>query len=189
LRRCAYARGLEFEHLASVGNFAGRSIDIADRRRGALVGAAAGFERAVRADPEFHAAFLHLGRVRMLQDVEAEAAKALEVAARAHDPAVAYLAKLFAGSLAERAGRFEEAEAQYRAAVSVYPSGQKGLMALGQLLGRTSREAEARQLLEAALRDGRSRSVDPYWTYLVPPRIGLGQVAAWLDELGVEARR
>jgi hypothetical protein len=62
-------------------------------------------------------------------------------------------------------------------------------MALGQLLGRTGREAEARQLLEVALRDGRSRSVDPYWTYLVPPRIGVAQVAAWLDELGVEARR
>jgi hypothetical protein len=62
-------------------------------------------------------------------------------------------------------------------------------MALGQLLGRTGREAEARQLLEVALRDGRSRSVDPYWTYLGPPRIGVAQVAAWLDELGVEARR
>jgi hypothetical protein len=47
--------------------------------------------------------------------------------------------------------------------VSAYPAGQKGRMALGQLLGRTGREAEARQLLEVALRDGRSRSFDPYW--------------------------
>jgi tetratricopeptide (TPR) repeat protein len=193
--RSAYARGLQFEFRATVDPELNRhrpssvAPNVGEAVRGALSGAAAAFERALEADPSFHGASLHLGRVLMLQGLADRAAPAFAHASGSPDPRVAYLASLFAGGLAERAGQLDDAEQRYRAAWQHYPSGQAVVMALGQLFSRTGREQEARELLAAALRNGRSRSVEPFWTYLVPPVIDLPLIAAWLDELGVEARR
>jgi tetratricopeptide (TPR) repeat protein len=118
-------------------------------------------------DPSLHAAALHLGRIRMLQGQRLEAATLFRSALASVDPSVAYLAALFLGSLEEREERFGEAEAFYRDAVRRVPYGQAAPLALAQLLSRTGREVEARQVLAARLQT-RTVIVEPMWAYGPP---------------------
>ena len=119
--------------------------------QGTWLTAATALVEALKQDPSLHAAALHLGRIRMLQGQRLEAATLFRSALASVDPSVAYLAALFLGSLEEREERFGEAEALYRDAVRRVPYGQAAPLALAQLLSRTGREAEAREVLAARL--------------------------------------
>jgi tetratricopeptide (TPR) repeat protein len=188
-----YRRGLLYEHDGSVGVSGLASWDgsigvgYAGHLRRSLAGAAAAYRAALAADPALSQASLRLGRVRMLQGSRTEAAGHFERAMWSPDPRITYLAALFLGSLAELGGRFSEADRLYREASVVYPSGQAAVLARSQLLGRTGRQAEGRRTLAAFLAD-RSIVAEPLWSYLVPPRVTLPNLAAWLDELRAELR-
>jgi len=122
-------------------------------------------EGALTLDGELLAAALHLGRVRLLENREAEAVKYLRQAADAPSRSVAYLAKLFLGSIAERASKWDDAEAEYRSAVKLFPTAQSGIVALTQFLDRRGRPADASAVLQGMLAPTTSRTVDPWWLY------------------------
>jgi tetratricopeptide (TPR) repeat protein len=123
-------------------------------------------------DPDLLEAALHLGRVRMLEGRDAEAVPLLERAAASKTRSVSYLAKLFLGAFDERASQWDAAEARYRGALAVFPTGQSAAVALAQLLDRRGRTADGAQTLAALLGRPGARVVDPWWVYF--------------DEAGVE---
>jgi tetratricopeptide (TPR) repeat protein len=127
---------------------------------------------AITLDPELLEAALHLGRIRMLEGRDADAAPLLERAALSKTRSVSYLAKLFLGAFAERAARWADAEARYREALAVFPRGQSASVALAQLLDRRGRGAEGAQLLANLLARPNAWIVEPWWLYF--------------DEAGVE---
>jgi tetratricopeptide (TPR) repeat protein len=140
----------------------------ADTRR-ALRTAADRFEQAIDADPACLEAALHLGRVRLVERREAEATRWLRQAATAPGVTVPYLASLFLGALAERQGRYADAEKDYRAALDLFRWGQSASLALSHLLMRTGRESEARDTLAQHFTTTGGRVTEPLWTYLGDP--------------------
>jgi hypothetical protein len=133
-----------------------------------LQSASARFADAVREDRSFHAAALHLGRIRLLQGSLGDAQRNLEIGARSALPTERYLALLFLGAIAERRQAFDEAEARYRAALLEFKWGQSGPLALARLLSRTNRQREADEVVSTLLERG-DATVDPLWTYLAKP--------------------
>ena len=185
----SFAKGVEAERRGSeqgvsarIGSYAGQP------HQGWWAAAVAAYEDALDKDPSYRPPALHLGRVRMLQGRRAEAARHFERAADADDPRVRYLAQLFLGSLAERDGRYADAERAYVGAIGIYPSGQAGPLALSQILSRTGREAEARQAI-AYLVTRTGAITEPLWTYLPPPRMDVMDHQRALVELRAEVRK
>ena len=119
---------------------------------------------ALRTNATLHQARLHLGRIRMIQGQRTEAASLLRDALASPDPTVAYLSALFLGSIEERDNRFDSAEELYRRANATWPHGQAGPLALAELLSRTGRDSEAREVLVARLTSG-TRRIEPMWSY------------------------
>jgi tetratricopeptide (TPR) repeat protein len=167
-----YLRALEFEWRgANEARFVspGQSmLSMRNQAQGTWTGAATALVEALKEDPSLHAAALHLGRIRMLQGQPLEATRLFRSALVSVDPAVAYLAALFLGSLEEREERFAEAEALYRDALARIPYGQAAPLALAQLLSRIGREAEARGVLAARLLRPQTFVVEPMWAYGPP---------------------
>lgn len=136
-------------------------------------------EAALTMDAELLDAALHLGRVRLLEGRDADAVKFLSLAADSPSKPVSYLARLFLGSIAERASKWDEAEKNYRAAVKLFPTAQSGVIALSQFLDRRGQPADAASLLQAMVAPGTARTVDPWWLYFEEagiesaPKIGL----------------
>ena len=154
--------------------------------RKALGTAADRFEQAIDADPACLEAALHLGRVRLLERREAEATRWLRQAATAPGVTVPYLASLFLGALAERQGRYADAEKDYRAARDLFRWGQAASLALSHLLMRTGRESEARDQLAQQFTTTGGRVTEPLWTYLADPA---SDPAAALNQLRAEVWR
>jgi tetratricopeptide (TPR) repeat protein len=142
---------------------------------------------SLRADPSDAETRLHLGRVLMLQDNEAQAV-AMFSALRSDsaDPDVAYLAHLFAGGAHEREGRLELAAAAYREAVAMVPAAQAAYIALSHVLQRSGRTDEARAINARLLAEPRKPRYDPMWTYFF---VAVEAVHDRLAELRLEARR
>jgi tetratricopeptide (TPR) repeat protein len=177
--RASYTRGLGFEATAAregvIPEPGESSVFTGSTRIEAyLVPAAEAFADALKQDPGLHGASLHLGRVRLLQGQRAEAATLFRGALDDVDPAVAYLAALFLGSLEERNERYDAAEKLYRDAVRRIPWGQSAPLALSELLSRTGREKEARDTLAAHFTFVGSGIIDPLWTYTALPSDELG---------------
>jgi tetratricopeptide (TPR) repeat protein len=189
--RTAFEDGLTSEiQAAAAGPLSGRlpkrTLVVPTEARSALRAAARHFERALREDPGCREAALHLGRVRLLEGREPEAERWLRLASAAHHPSVRYLAIMFLGVIAERQGRYGDAEAQYRSALESFRWGQSAPLALSHVLMRTGREAEARQTLAAHFAGTLGRVVEPLWTYLIEPSAHL---APTLNQLRAEIWR
>lgn len=175
--RASYTRGLDFESTAAregVIPRPGESTEFTGNVRIEvyLLPAAEAFADALKQDPGLRCAALHLGRIRLLQRQEDEAATLLRTALDDVDPAVAYLAALFLGSIEERNERYDRAEKLYRDALRRIPLGQSAPLALSELLSRTGREAEARAVLAAHFKSG--GAVDPLWVYSANLRDDVG---------------
>ena len=111
----------------------------------------------------------------MLQGQRNEAASLLRGAIGDVDPAVAYLAELFLGSIHERNGELDAAEKLYRSAVRRIPWGQSAPLALAELLSRAGREAEARSAVGEHFQSiGAGTIVEPLWTLSTLPADELG---------------
>jgi len=151
-----------------------KAVPITAEARRELVEAAGHFEDALATDREHAGAALHLGRIRLIEGRDADADRALRGAAASADAPVRYLALLFLGAIAERQSRFEDAAAQYRAAMAYFRWGQSAPLALSHVLMRIGREPEARALLIEHFEGVRGRTIDPLWTYLSDPATDLG---------------
>jgi tetratricopeptide (TPR) repeat protein len=175
--RRSYARGLRFESTAALEAVIpkpGESSVFSEgiRIEAFLVPAAEALLDALKQDPGLHGAALHLGRIRLLQGQREEAAALLRTAVDDVDPAVAYLAALFLGSVEERNEQYDVAEKLYRDAVRRIPWGQSAPLALSELLSRTGRETEARDVLAAHFKV--SGIIEPLWAYSALPNDELG---------------
>jgi tetratricopeptide (TPR) repeat protein len=143
------------------------------------------YQDARQRNPDDKLTLLHLGRVRMRLNSWADARRDFTQAATASDPRVRYLALLFLGSIAERDGKYNEAEQSYLEAMKTYPLGQAWSLALSQLLSRTGREAEARKAIEV-LGSRKGNVVEPLWTYLPPPALDVVDLQMSFNELRAE---
>ncbi len=170
MARAEYLQGLELESkgsheptaLTAVGP---NAYDKAGARATHFVRASELFTTALQRRPDLTVAALHLGRIRMLEDKNEQAAALFRSALIDVDPSVRYLAALFLGSLEEREGRFDAAEKLYRDAMQSMPYGQSAPLALSELLSRTGREAEARSALTARVLRMNAQVVEPFWAY------------------------
>jgi hypothetical protein len=136
-----------------------------------FVPAAREFQAALSLEPGLAEAALHLGRIRMLEARETEAAVLLEQAAGSRARPVAYLAHLFLGAFDERASRWDAAESRYRQALAIFSAGQSAPLALAHLLDRRGRTADAAQVLAGILGRGAADVVDPWWVYFDEARL------------------
>jgi tetratricopeptide (TPR) repeat protein len=187
--RAAYLQGLELEGRGAHESLllqppsGPNSYDKAGARAGYLAQAGELFTRALKQRPELTVAALHLGRIRMLQGNSAEATPLFRSALADVDPAVRYLASLFLGSLEERDGRFDVAEKLYREALALIPYGQSAPLALSELLSRTGKETDARQVLAARLLRMNTDVLEPFWAYgpedVPATRFDLLRVEVW----------
>lgn len=125
------------------------------------------FEKALTADPDLAEARLRLGRVEWrLEHADAARTALDETLARTSQPLVRYLGHLYLGQLHEEAGRLEEAEREYRAALDVDPQAQAAAVALSYVLQLAGDPAASREVLARAVaQGGRRRRADAYWDY------------------------
>jgi tetratricopeptide (TPR) repeat protein len=137
------------------------------------------FEEALRRSPQLLDAAVHLGRMEMVDDREDRASAAFVKAAASTRRSTAYLAKLFAGAMAERRNAFGDAEAHYRRALVVAPGSQAARLALAQVLVRTGRSLEARQVVDEQLqRAAAIPIIDPWWVYWRHGKAGVAALRA-----------
>jgi len=137
------------------------------------------FEEALHRSPHLLDAAVHLGRMEMVDDREDRASAAFAKAAASTRRSTVYLAALFAGSIEERRNRLDAAESGYRHALLMVPRSQAARLALAQVLGRTGRSAEARQVLDEQLqRAAASPIIDPWWVYWRHGKAGVAALRA-----------
>jgi tetratricopeptide (TPR) repeat protein len=170
--RASYLRGLGFEATAAregaiPGPGESSVFTGSTRLEMYLIPAAEAFADALKQNPQLRCAALHLGRIRILQGQRDEAAALLRSALDDVDPAVVYLAALFLGSIEERNERFAAAEELYQRALRKIPWGQSAPLALSELLSRSGREAQAREVLAAHFTHIGAGIVEPLWVYSV----------------------
>jgi tetratricopeptide (TPR) repeat protein len=122
------------------------------------------FRRAVRADPALVEARVRLGRLLGERKHHDEAVAELN-AALVEQPAgpVAFYAHLFAGRSSQAIGKFDDAQAHFRAAMALFPGAQSALLAQSQA---SLLAADVTAALDAIERLDRSSSArDPWWKY------------------------
>ncbi len=180
--QAAFERGMRAERFGALtgAEAAGTIRGLAPSAVRHFESAASEYAKAMVFDPSFLEASLRLGRMRVLLRQADAAIDPLERASRAPDRHVAYLALLYRGAVAERQEEFAAAEGYYRQANAVFRWGMSGPVALAQLLSRTGREAEAREVLAEHLAHTAGRIVDPLPTYLVEPGDAPGATLAAL---------
>jgi len=179
-----YLRGYLHETFASprVQNVA-RAITSAGSRtrvrapRTELREAESYFRRALAGNPALTDARLRLGRVLALLGNDADAVRELRTVLDAtSDPVLLYCAHLFLGSALESLDRRDEARDAYTRASSYFANADAPRLALSQLAVRSGNAAEAHTRLDAILaRRGGSDQDDPWWTYPIDIRRGVGK--------------
>jgi len=123
----------------------------------------AAYARVVETYPDFLAARLRLGWALYLNRSAAGREHLEQVAARAAQPDLRYLAHLFLGALAEREQRLDDALRAYEAANAAVSqqSALVGIMAVAGALGDQARVQRAARSMEALT----VQSGDDPWTY------------------------
>lgn len=115
-------------------------------------------------------------------DRNREAAVELARAPREHvaaDRVLAYWRDLIAGRIHEALDQPAIAETDYAGAVEAFPQAQTAALALGSLLERRGRSAEAERVI-ARVRALPPTALDPWWLYWMGDK---RWVEIWLDEL------
>lgn len=157
---------------------------LAERRTRHLDDADRWLRQALDREPSSVDCRLHLGRVASLLD--RQDAPALLETVRAAEAAYAYLADMFLGASAERAGRMDVAESHYRSALERLADGHAAYMALARVLRMAGHTDEARGLLDASVSRSPDDRREPWWWYFYEAP---GLAAARMDARRDEARR
>jgi hypothetical protein len=145
----------------------------------------ADLDRLARIDGIGYEAKLRAGMVRFHLGELEESLADLQFASRASDRFVAFLAHLVAGHVLKSRGSPEEAEGEYRAAVTVSPTARSGVLSLAAQLFLLDKREEAVEISHAALRFGIAVS-DPWRDY------GFADYRLWpsyQDQLHASLRR
>jgi tetratricopeptide (TPR) repeat protein len=126
------------------------------------------YESAVKIDPEADLARLRLGVVSWrLRELETAANRLREVTERSQLTRPLFLAHLFLGRVHEDESRLEEAEAEYRQALTLDPGAQSAAVALSHVLRLRGDGEGARQVLQPILQKAPRRDQrDAFWDYL-----------------------
>lgn len=157
---------------------------MAQRRGRYLQGAERWLRRSLDLEPSSVECRLHLGRVASLLE-RAEGSQLLD-GLRASERSHAYLAEVFLGASAERAGDLALAESRYRAAIARLPEGHAACIALCRVLRVAGRSDEARALLAASVARPAGTRREPWWWYFYEAP---GLAAARMEARREEARR
>jgi tetratricopeptide (TPR) repeat protein len=160
---------------------------VMQRRVGHLNEALDWLRSAGALDPENDLLQVHLGRVLALRGNDDDAAAILgRVQSGTNDGATGYLASIFIGGLRERQGRFDDAAAAYRAAIASFPLGHAAYIGLSEVLQRTGRGDQAREVLSGLVTERLGVAREPLWWYFFDPP---GVAEQRLDEVMKEARQ
>jgi tetratricopeptide (TPR) repeat protein len=126
------------------------------------------YESALKLDPERGLARLRLGVVSWrLHDMESARAALQQVTEQSHEAKSLFLAHLYLGRVQEDESRFDDAESEYRLALSLDPGAQSAAVALSHLLRLQGDGDASRQVLLTALsRAPRRERRDAFWDYL-----------------------
>jgi hypothetical protein len=158
-----------------------RAVHQASVRR-ALARAVAHYERALSLDPQFAEARMRLGFALLRLGRADDAYRELHRAENdAREARVAYLARLFLGSLHEHTGRLGDAIAAYRDARASGPRCQVAAVALSHALYRAGDRIGAADMAREAGASDPAACEDPWWSY------DYGQ--AWKIDVTMEALR
>jgi tetratricopeptide (TPR) repeat protein len=128
------------------------------------------FQRAVRLDPAFAEARVHLGHVLLARGQFEDAINEL-TAVEMREPLLRYYANMFLGAAREALGRVDAARAAYDQAAAIFPRAQSPYLALSALDARRGDRGAARKSIEQVLafpRDAALRD-DPWWRYGITP--------------------
>jgi hypothetical protein len=139
------------------------------RRANDLTRASRWLEQGVQAGPPDALCTLHFGRVRSLLQDDRQARSILTELQLGPDIAVAYLASMFLGAIAERRNERDEAERCYRVALARFGGGQSAQLALGALLFGSGRSTEARELVARSMDREQNSRREPWWWYHFEP--------------------
>ena len=126
------------------------------------------YRKAIKADPTFYEAHLHLGRVLGLLGDHDQAVDVLQqISAFLTDSRLRYYCSIFLGKELTTLNRTEEARAQYEIAAQLYPRAPSPLLGLSRLAHIDGNNKEA--LLGVAMviesPEGRNILDDPWWSY------------------------
>jgi tetratricopeptide (TPR) repeat protein len=160
---------------------------VMQRRIGHLNEALDWLRGAAALDRENDLLQVHLGRVLALRGNDDEAAAILgRVQSGTKDGATSYLASTYIGGLRERQGRLDDAETAYRAAIVSFPLGHAAYIGLSEVLQRTGRGDQAREVLTGLVTERLGPAREPLWWYFFDPP---GVAERRLDEVRKEARQ
>jgi tetratricopeptide (TPR) repeat protein len=139
--------------------------------RNASLGTATGWlRRAAALAPDVELVRVHLGRVLAIRHDDDEALRLLEaVRTQSRDDAIVYLANVFVAGLRVRQGRLDEAVTAFRGAIARFPIGHAAYVGLSEVLQRTGKGDESRELLQRLLGAERGSTREPLWWYLIDP--------------------
>jgi tetratricopeptide (TPR) repeat protein len=150
----------------------GTELDVTDARTH-LQAARTFFRRALERSPDRVEAHVRLGRVLGALGRHREAVDELQRAlAGPASPLMRYYAALFLGGEQATLGRPDAARVSFDLASALYPRAQSPRLGLSSLARTAGRQADAAEVLLAALAPGRDDdpSRDPWWTYFAARR-------------------
>lgn len=143
--------------------YVGRVLTLAQQRAG---WARDDFERALRQRADLHEARLRLGHASALRGRVKDAADAYAAVASSDAPVnLRYMARVFAGDLADEAGDSAGASQQYEAALQLYPAAQRPKLALSAACFAAGDRACADKWLARSMAEVSTDRADPWWTY------------------------
>ena len=130
------------------------------------------FQNALKSNPEFSEARLHLGRIRGLLGDHKEAVEELQKAARSlTDTRLLYYCSLYLGNELAALNRTAEAREQFETAAKLYPKAQAPLLGLSQLALKSGDYENAldygRKIFDLPVKEDTSE--DPWWDYDISP--------------------
>jgi tetratricopeptide (TPR) repeat protein len=177
------AQGAVYEQIDTMGRGWGRFGDT----RQPLESAAAFYERALEARPDYDEAYLRLARVRQRQRrTEIARQTFTDLLSRRPRPDIAGYAHLFLGEMAQKEGRLEAALEHYRLAVTADPRLQPAHLSLSQALHQAGRVKESAQAMLAGLRATADTGVHGWYGYFA---VALHGYRRTMDALWSEVRQ
>jgi len=120
---------------------------------------------------------VHLARLLDVRGAHAEAATELKTALESKPAGVVgFYAHLFAARVAQEQNALQEAEAQYRDALTLFPNGQSALLGLSQVALAAGDAPSALKTLERLGPQSAAGDADPWWDYALASGLDVNEL-------------